>query len=241
MSAGIAFALGVIAFVYALVGHGGASGYLALLMLLGHPPEQVRPAALLLNLCVSAIATFQFARAGHFRWGLLWPFAITSVPASYIGAGIELDAAVYTRILAICLLVAVARLLGLFGSWKHETRPLDPWIALVIGAVIGLLSGMIGIGGGILLSPVLLLMRLSDAKGSAAVSAPFILVNSAAGMLRAFGTGEWLTREMMLWTAVAVLGGVLGSAIGARRLADARVRQILGGVLLFASIKLLWT
>ena len=240
MSAAIAFALGAIAFLYAMVGHGGASGYLVLLTLLGHPPAEVRPAALLLNLCVSAIATVQFARAGHFRWNLFWPFAIASVPMSYIGAGVDLDPVLYTRILALCLLVAVARLFGLFGAWKQNARTINLPLALCIGAAIGLLSGMIGIGGGILLSPLLLLLRWCDAKGAAAVSAPFILVNSAAGMLRAFGTGEWLTSEVMLWTVVAVLGGVIGSAIGAQRIGNARLRQVLGGVLLFASIKLLW-
>lgn len=231
----------LIAFLYASVGHGGASGYLALLVMLGFTQDVTRPSALLLNLLVSFIAFAQFARAGHFRFHLFWPFALASIPMSYFGAGIHMDAEIYTRILALCLLVAVARLLGLFGAWRSETRDLNVPSALLIGAGIGFVSGVIGIGGGILLSPILLLLRWCSAKESAAVSALFILVNSAAGMTRAWGDAAWLTKDVTGWTIAAFIGGLIGSTIGAKHFSDVRLRQVLGGVLLFASIKLLWT
>ncbi|MBK6831090.1 MAG: sulfite exporter TauE/SafE family protein [Flavobacteriales bacterium] len=231
----------LIAFLYASVGHGGASGYLALLVMLGFTQDVTRPSALLLNLLVSVIAFAQFARAGYFRFHLFWPFALASIPMSYLGAGIHVDAEIYTRILALCLLVAVARLLRLFGTWRSETRELNIALALLIGTGIGFVSGIIGIGGGILLSPILLLLRWCDAKESAAVSALFIFVNSASGMTRVGGDGTWLTPDITGWIIAAFTGGLIGSTIGAKRLSDVRLRQVLGGVLLFASIKLLWT
>jgi len=234
----ILLVLAGIAFLYASVGHGGASGYLAVMALLGFAPEEVRATALVLNLFVSAVAFTQFTRAGHFRWALFWPFAVASVPCAYIGAQVELDPLLYKRVLAICLLVAVARLLGFFraADGPHRDPPLP--IALGVGAVLGLVSGLIGIGGGILLSPLLLICRWSSAKESAAVSAAFIFVNSAAGIISDQNVGNMLDQQHLFWVLAAVLGGLLGSYIGARRLNEVRLRQALGVVLLFASIKL---
>lgn len=232
--------LALVAFAYAMVGHGGASGYLAVLTIFGFAAETVRPSALVLNMFVSAIATLQYARGGHFRWRSFWPFALTSVPMSFIGYGIELDPLMYKRILALCLVVAVARMLGLFGQGSREQREVPIVPALVIGAVLGLLSGMLGIGGGILLSPLMLLCGWGDAKRVAAISAPFILVNSASGLSRAWQGGISLPADAWTWIAVAVGAGLLGSWIGARKTPEPRLRQALGVVLLFAAIKLWW-
>lgn len=228
-----------VAFAYAMVGHGGASGYLALLALAGQAVEVMRPTALMLNLIVSAIAFLQYARGGHFRWSTFWPFAVLSVPAAWLGAQFTLDPVLYKRVLAVCLLFAVARLLGLFGKGATEERgvPLVP--ALLIGAVLGLVSGMIGIGGGILLSPVLMLARWADAKTTAATSALFIFVNSAAGMIGLTTTGIIAGSDMVPWLIAAVIGGLCGSWIGASRLPEVRLKQALGLVLLFASVKLM--
>lgn len=230
--------IALVAFAYAMVGHGGASGYLAVLAFFGFAQEVMRPSALVLNLCVSSIATIQYARAGHFKWRSFWPFAVTSVPLSFLGYGVKLDPLVYTRILALCLVVAVARMLGLFGQGtpEHKEVPIVP--ALLIGAGIGFLSGMLGIGGGILLSPLMLLCAWGDAKQVAAISAPFILVNSASGLLRATASGLVLPNEAWAWIAVAIAAGLLGSWVGARKAPEPRLRQALGLVLLFASIKL---
>ncbi len=237
---GLFLALLVIAFLYASVGHGGASGYLALMAVLGTAPEVIRPTALVLNLFVSCIAFVQFARAGHFRWKLLWPFAVASVPFAWLGARIELDPMVYKRLLAICLLAAVARLFGLFGKGLNVTSAPRIPVALGIGAALGLISGMIGIGGGILLSPILLLFGWSTAKQSAAVSAAFIFVNSAAGIVGLGGIGPSVGVEQVGWVAAAVIGGLLGAYTGALRYSEVRLRQVLGAVLLLASVKLFW-
>lgn len=234
-------AIALIAALYSSVGHGGASGYLAFLTLLAFPIALIKPSALVLNLLVSAIAFVQFKRAGHFRWALFWPFAITSIPFSYIGAGLQLDPTTYARVLGVCLLAAVARLLGLFGTWEGPMKRLQlPW-ALALGAAIGFVSGAIGIGGGILLSPLLLLLRWSSTKESAAVSALFIFVNSAAGITRYMEDTSWFTPTTFLWIVAALIGAALGSALGARRLPELRLRQVLGVSLLLASFKLLWT
>lgn len=144
----LALLLALVAFLYASVGHGGASGYIAVMTLLGFAPDMVRPTALVLNLFVSAMAFAQFARAGHFRWTLFWPFAVASVPLAWVGARIHLDTLLYKRILAVCLVFAVARLLGVFGGGDERRGSPALFVAIGLGAVLGLVSGMIGIGGG---------------------------------------------------------------------------------------------
>ncbi|TXI78447.1 MAG: sulfite exporter TauE/SafE family protein [Flavobacteriales bacterium] len=238
--ASIALLLAVVAFLYASVGHGGASGYIAVMTLLGFAPEMVRPTALLLNLFVSAMAFAQFTWAGHFRMGLFWPFAVASMPMAWLGARIQLDVVVYKRVLAVCLAVAVARLLGLFGGGDERKAPPHLFVALAIGAVLGLISGMIGIGGGVLLSPLLLVFGWSTAKESAAISAAFIFVNSAAGLVSmavSKGLGMF-GPDHFIWIAAALAGGSLGAYVGARRFTQLRLRQVLAVVLLFASFKL---
>jgi len=172
----------VVAFLYAAVGHGGASGYLALMALFGMAPEFMKPTALLLNLFVSLSAFVLFYKEGHFKWKIFLPFALASIPFSFLGGMISLDAALYKKILGILLLIPVARLLFFpnkaYGDLKQSTLLLS----LLIGASIGFLSGLIGIGGGIILSPVLLLLAWTDQKQTAAISALFIFVNSLSGL-----------------------------------------------------------
>lgn len=232
-------ALTAVAITYAMVGHGGASGYLALMALWGFPQDVMRPSALVLNLFVSAIGFVQFARAGHFRWNLFWPFAIASVPMAWLGAQVVLDVGVYKKVLAMCLLIAVARMLGLFGGGRSSERPLRIPVALVTGAALGFLSGLIGIGGGILLSPLFLIAGWANAKTTAAISAAFIFVNSASGLLGVLGRGETLDTTLWPLVLVALAGGWLGGWVGARRVPELRLRQVLGVVLLFACIKLM--
>ncbi|HOY27813.1 MAG TPA: sulfite exporter TauE/SafE family protein [Flavobacteriales bacterium] len=236
----LALLLALVAFLYASVGHGGASGYIAVMTLLGFAPDMVRPTALVLNLFVSAMAFIQFARAGHFRWKLFWPFAVASVPLAWVGARIHLDTLLYKRILAVCLVFAVARLLGVFGGGDERRGSPALFVAIGLGAMLGLVSGMIGIGGGILLSPLLLLFGWSTAKESAAISSAFIFVNSLAGLgsLAASEGFGMFNGDHLLWISAALLGGTCGAYVGAQRFSQVRLRQVLGGVLLFASIKL---
>ncbi|MBO6482671.1 MAG: sulfite exporter TauE/SafE family protein, partial [Pelagibacteraceae bacterium] len=174
--------LPLVAFLYASVGHGGASGYLALMAIFGISVSVMKPTALILNLFVAGISFYYFYQSKHFKWRLFYPFAITSVPAAFLGGLININITLYKQILAILLLFSIFRLLGFFGKESKSIKELKLWQGLVIGAIIGLFSGMIGIGGGIVLSPVILLFKWGKMKSTAAVSALFIWVNSAAAL-----------------------------------------------------------
>lgn len=168
----------VIAFLYASVGHGGASGYLALMAIFSFSPEVMKPTALLLNLFVSAVSFIQFYRGGHFKWKIFWPFAIASVPMAFAGAHITVDGFIYKKILGALLIIPVIRFFFFPNIKVGEIKKTNFALSLLIGGAIGFLSGMIGIGGGIILSPVLLLLKWTDQKQTAAISAAFIFVNS---------------------------------------------------------------
>ena len=273
----------VVAFLYSAVGHGGASGYLALLSLHDIAPEYMKPIALVLNLLVSGMAFIQFYRQGHFLWRLFLPIALFSVPMAYWGGLTPLKDLWYQRGLGVFLLVSVAMMLWPRDSgvgqgtssndgdvsnngggklWNRQTG-----IAAFMGAVIGYVSGLLGIGGGILLSPVLLMIRWTQQKQTAAISAAFIFVNSAAGLLGfvqqhtpwiidSQKTGGVADAEMAgrcafgdPWFAVVailsvlilpvLLGGLFGSCYGAKKFDQTVMKYILCVVLLIAAIKLL--
>ncbi len=228
-----------VAFLYAAVGHGGASGYLALMAFFSFAPDFMRPTALLLNLAVSLIAFIQYYRQGHFDWKLFWPFALASVPAAFIGGMLVVDADVYKKVLAVLLLFSVIRLLGFKTQAAKTGSHPQVLMALIIGAVIGFLSGMIGIGGGIILSPVILLLHWADMKKTAAVSALFIFVNSLAGLAGLFTKGIQLESQMMWMLLIAFTGGALGSYFGAGHFENKKLKWILAVVLLIASVKLM--
>jgi uncharacterized membrane protein YfcA len=223
------------AFLYASVGHGGASGYLAVLAIFAVAPAVMKQTALMLNLGVSLLAFYQFYRQKYFRFELFWPFALTSVPMSYLGAQFVLSDANYKRILGICLVIAIVRMLATFKS--DEQRSVSLPLALIFGAVIGLFSGMIGIGGGILLSPILLLMRWASLKEAAAISALFIFVNSVAGL---FGlkNGIHVDQTLVFWIISALVGGMFGARWGAQIASNKAVKWVLALVLLIAWVKL---
>jgi uncharacterized membrane protein YfcA len=227
--------IGLMAFLYASVGHGGASGYLAVMAIFAIAPPVMKQTALVLNLGVSLLAFYQFYQKGHFRFKLFWPFALSSVPMSYVGAQFVLSDANYKRILGLCLFIAIIRMLVNFKS--GEQRQLSLFLALIFGAFIGLLSGMIGIGGGIILSPVLLLMRWASLKEAAAVSALFIFVNSVAGLL---GIKHWIQvdQSIIFWISSALVGGIFGARWGAQFASNKAIRYVLALVLLIASVKL---
>ncbi|MFQ5696110.1 MAG: sulfite exporter TauE/SafE family protein [Terriglobia bacterium] len=233
----------LVAVAYSSVGHGGASGYLAVLSFFGLPPVAMAPGALTLNLLVAGTSFTAYWRAGHFVFGLLWPFLLTSIPFAFLGGLTEVSPQAYMVLLAAVLLFAAFRLLAVVPP-KHEesfVRAPKLWAALPVGAGIGFLSGVIGVGGGIFLSPLLILLKWADAKRTAAASAAFIWVNSAAGLY-----GHLLRKGVdwsdLLWlVGVAFAGGLVGSYLGARRFRGLWLRRILGAVLLIATLKLLRT
>lgn len=231
----------LVAFLYSSVGHGGASGYLALMAFFSFAPETMRPTALLINIFVSLIAFVQYYRGGFFKWNLFWPFALASFPAAFIGGMISVDVGLYKKILAVLLLFSVVRLLGIkFKKTTFDVKQ-NLYLALLIGAIIGLFSGMIGIGGGIILSPIILLMHWADMKKTAAVSALFIFVNSIAGFAGLFAKGFEFKTEMGLMIVLALIGGIAGSYYGANKFKNDFLNKILALVLIIASIKLIVT
>jgi uncharacterized membrane protein YfcA len=228
--------LGTMAFLYASVGHGGASGYLAILAIFSVAPALMKQSALLLNLGVSLMSFIAFYQQGFFRWRLFWPFALGSIPAAFLGARIPMSDSSYKQILGVCLFIAVLRML--ISLRESSANPLPLWVGLTAGTLIGLLSGMIGIGGGIILSPVLLLFRWANLKEAAAVSALFIFVNSIAGLA---GLKTWIPLDqtsLVYWLAASLIGGFLGARWGAGVASNSNVKWILALVLIIASVKL---
>jgi uncharacterized protein len=229
--------------IYSTAGFGGGSSYIALLALASFPHDQVPSIGLVCNLVVVTTGAYQFARAGHFNWRLFWPFMVGSVPLALVGGRLPLEQEVFFWLLGGTLAVAGMLLVWPVRSASNEVvlRPPNRTGSLAIGAGLGLLSGMVGIGGGIFLAPILLLCRWAPPKQVAAISAVFILVNSAAGLTgqlwknpSALDSGEWA------WLAIAVfVGGQIGSRLGAKRISQARVRQLTGVIVLAAAMRIL--
>jgi uncharacterized protein len=227
-----------VAFLYSSVGHGGASGYLALMALFSVAPDVMKPTALLLNLFVSLTSFTFYYRGNYFNRKLFLPLALASVPMAYIGGSMAIHSEVYRKMLGLFLLIPVARFLFLRDIEVNKTAQQKTGWLLLIGASIGLLSGMLGIGGGVILSPVLLLLRWTDQKQAAAISALFIFVNSLAGLFGQLGRGVQFSPDMTLYVIVAFCGGLIGSYAGAIRFPQQTIKILLAVVLAVASFKL---
>lgn len=228
----------LIAFFYSSVGHGGASGYLALMALFGFAPESIRYYALILNLVVSAIAFISYYRAGFFRWRQVVPFLVTSMPAAYIGATFSINPMAYKIILGIMLLIAVTRMLLIRNTENDATHDPPIFLALGIGLILGLVSGIIGIGGGILLSPILILAKYARIKEASAASAIFIFLNSASGLAGLTASQFNFQPDIIYWILGVMVAGLVGSAIGSRTISELNLKRVLSLVLIAASIKL---
>jgi uncharacterized membrane protein YfcA len=241
----IAALIFIVAVLYSTVGHAGASGYLAAMALFGIAPAVMKPTALTLNIIVAVVGTIRFCRAGFFSWRTFWPFAVASIPAAFIGGWLTLPASIYKAIVGVVLLYSAVRI---FFSAKRaneqETRLPPIALALIWGAAIGLLSGLTGVGGGIFLSPLLLMMGWARTKETSGVSVTFILVNSIAGLLghglfAHFATVSTLPHSALIWAPAALVGGFIGTELGTRRLPITGIRRWLSLVLIVAGLKLL--
>lgn len=230
------------ALLYSSVGHAGASGYLAAMALFNLAPEVMKPTALVLNLVVATVGTIRFARAGHFSWNLFWPFAALSIPCAFVGGAKQLPIPAY-KILLGCVLLFAAWRLALKQSTHASavTKPIPLFPALALGAALGLLSGLTGVGGGIFLSPLLLFLGWADVRKTAGVSVAFILVNSAAGLLGHLASVKNVPHEIIWWAPAALVGGLIGAELGSRRLAPMTMRRLLAVVLVVAGVKMLLT
>lgn len=239
-------ALFLVALLYSSVGHAGASGYIAVMSLIGLAPAVIKPTALALNILVALVAAWQFWRAGHFRWTLFWPFAVTAVPAAFVGGWISLPTRVFTLLLGLVLLWSAWRFFSEPKAPQPETaasaeRSVPRAAALASGAGIGLLSGLTGTGGGIFLTPLLLMMGWARPKNAAAVSALFILMNSTSGLLGNWASTRDLPDELPILLAAVFIGGAIGSFMGSRRLPAQQIKRLLAVVLVIAGLKLLFT
>lgn len=243
-SPSVAILIGLVGALYAAVGHGGASGYLAVLSFTDMDSEVMRTTSLALNLVVATISFAFFRKAEGFKWSLALPLVLGSMPAAMLGAYLQIPQGIYQLLLGAVLLFAGWRLWG-FGQKGESDRVYKapgPIIGVVVGVCLGLLSGVVGVGGGIFLSPLLILTGWANPKATAATSAAFIFLNSASGLAgRYFGQGGVDLPDLMPWFVLAVgFGAIAGAWIGSQQLAGRGLKRLLAVVLLVAAGKLIY-
>ncbi len=231
---------GVIAFLYSSVGHAGASGYIAVMTLCGLAPAAIKPLALSLNILVATIACFQFWRAGHFSWKLFWPFGLAATPLAFVGGYLELPAHVFKIAVGVVLLVSAAQFL-LRPPRESDPKPPKLPLALGTGAGLGLMAGLTGTGGGIFLTPLVIMLHWAKTKTASAISAMFILCNSIAGLAGNISATKAMPPLILPLAAAVIVGGVSGSYLGAQRLSPLVIKRLLAIVLLIAGSKLVFT
>jgi uncharacterized membrane protein YfcA len=234
----------VAAALYASVGHAGASAYLAAMALLGVVPEVARPTALALNICVASFVTLRFWRAGLLQPGALLPLVIASIPLAFVGGAIHVPPSLYKPLLGVVLMVAAAGFIRTARKAAHETTDQPPRIpilpALLLGGTIGLLSGLTGTGGGIFLSPVLIVAGWTTTRQASGIASGFILVNSISGLLGNISAVGGVPSSLPLWIGAVLVGAVIGAEIGSRRASPPQLRYALGAVLALAGLKLIF-
>jgi uncharacterized membrane protein YfcA len=225
--------------LYSSVGHAGASGYLAAMALFSLSPSVMKPTALSLNILVAAIAFTMFYRAGYFSWSIYWPFGLGAIPFAFIGGGLTLPGAAYKIVVGIVLIYAAVRLFLTVKNPPTVKQSLPVGAAVPIGIGIGFLSGLTGVGGGIFLSPLLLLMGWADPRTTSAVSSAFILVNSIAGLLGHYSAVSNIPDAIPLWAVAAAGGGLIGARYGSRKFSNPIIRRMLSLVLVVAGLKMI--
>lgn len=230
------------AILFSSVGHAGASGYLAAMALFGVAPSIMKPTALALNIFVAVIAATKYYRVGAFSWRIFWPLALASVPFAYVGGLLTLPSNLYKPLVGAVLLYAAWRSFHTASSpLSGECKPPHLGVLLSTGAGLGFLSGLTGVGGGIFLSPLLLLNRWAETKVISGIAAAFILVNSIAGFLGVLSKSPTLPAALPMWAIAAVIGGFIGAELGSRHLGNQAIQRVLAVVLAVAGVKMILT
>ena len=228
------------ALLFSSVGHGGASAYLATFALIGMAPASMRPAALCLNVLVASIALYKFYKVHAFDWQLFWPIALTSVPAAFVGGQVTLPNPIYKALVGVCLIYAAWTIFSQANKTDEiAVKPVAKPALMGLGASLGFLAGITGVGGGIFLSPILLFFSWAKTKVISGVAAAFILVNSISGLLGFLSKSPSLPAGLVYWAIAAVTGGLIGAEYGSKKLANPTIRKLLAFVLLFAGSKML--
>ncbi|WP_408642448.1 sulfite exporter TauE/SafE family protein [Sinorhizobium chiapasense] len=240
---GLAAAFLVIALVYAAVGQAGASGYIAAMALVGFAPAAMKTTALALNLLVAAIGTFHFMKSGRLSWRNVYPFVILGFPFSLVGGAVHLQEELYYPIVGVILVLSAAQMVrsALCKGATVASPSVPPfWPALATGAIVGFFAGTTGTGGGVFLAPLMLVMNWGSAHQTAATTAAYNLINSAAALIGAYAYWNALPTSLPFWLFSVAVGGSIGAFVGSRYLADRWLRAILAAILLMSGLKLLW-
>lgn len=235
----------VAAVLYASVGHAGASAYLAIMGLTGVAPDIARPTALALNIVVATFVTYRYWRGGHISGRALVPFLVGSIPLAFLGGSLPVAPALYKKLVGVVLILAGAGMAATArradrAETGHASVSAPAGLSVLIGAVIGLMSGLTGTGGGIFLSPVLLFAGWAETRGASGMAAPFILANSVAGLAGNFSRLASLPTSLPIWIVAVVAGAIAGSEIGNRRGRIVQLRAALSVVLAIAGLKLIF-
>ncbi|MFZ1704515.1 MAG: sulfite exporter TauE/SafE family protein [Saprospiraceae bacterium] len=229
----------LVALLYSSVGHGGASGYIAVMALFGLAPTEIRTNALLLNIAVAGIAYLQFMKKEALDKRLVIPLFFASIPMAYLGGSINLNDQIFKYILAAVLFFPVIRFSGFWNSHSIDSEEPITWVLILAGGTIGLISGLIGIGGGIILTPLLLWFGWSSVKQAALISSLFIVVNSIAGFVGLLKNPVSIPENFIILLIFAVAGGIIGSFSGAFKFSNGLMKKVLACVLFIAIIKLI--
>ena len=234
----LAVCIFVVAMMYASVGHGGASGYLAIMALFSLHPEALKPTALMLNIVVAGVGTYLYCSAGQFSWRDFWPFVITSIPMSFLGGTFSLSPELYRPALGMVLLFAAWRLFARRKQDDYIASEPNITLAMVVGAILGFASGLIGVGGGIFLSPLMILLGWAQVREISGIAALFILVNSISGLAGHVSSLQHVPEYAPLLAGVALIGGTIGALCGSRHLPVATILKAMSLMLVMAGGKM---
>jgi uncharacterized membrane protein YfcA len=229
----------IIAFLYSAVGHAGATGYIAVMTLAGIMPDEIRPAALVLNILVASIASYKYLKARCFSLRVFLLFAIASIPFSFLGGTIQLPLKEMKLVLGLVLgLSALLMVLRVYLKPDYEVKQLPIPMGISIGSIIGFLSGLTSIGGGVFLSPMLVFFRWSSIKNASGIAALFILVNSIAGLTGQLTKGIQVSHSIWFWAIAVILGGYIGAELGSKKFNNKIILGFLFCVLIIAALKM---